>query len=971
MFCPRIFARCRFVPVLAAALSLFAAPVGTQAAQVTFGFYVGGATPLTFFPGTTMGVEWHTGRYTTQPSGAQSGDVTDFAAGTPGRLTLPAVGGFTSGLTVDVAGFAGASASTPLPFAGGGFTLIRPKSPAFNTGDSLVFTFQQDVVLRGISFYSAAATETVEISANGTVLHSGSAFHPPARELDLGGVALAAGQPLRVRATLSPDGFHMATLTVAAPSAPEVIRLPRIFADGSVLQRDTPLPIWGRASPGETVTVSFRGQSKSGVADASGRFEIVLDPQTAGGPFTLTVSGTASASFSVANVYVGDVWLCSGQSNMWYRLVDHTGPTQYPTAYGTVPNATDHFDNLRLAMVSTETAAAPLDEHALYIPWSAWKNTPLPAGAALNWMAATPYFFGRALRSALDAHGHDSVPIGVLVVAFGGTSIEQWIPAAALNAAGPWPSGSVSPHLVGNCYNAMLAPIERFPVKGVLWYQGENNSGNHVRVGSYRKLQETLVASWRAARGHDFPFYFVQLAGYMNHSPIPKDNDASVSGYNINWAWIREAQASSLATIPNSAMVVAIDTGDQANIHPSGKDLVAQRLADIALARDYGIPTVHRGPVLVSQEIVGGDVILTFDHVGGGLQSRLVDAQPDADELAKGRLAVRAPADTLRGFALAGANKVFYHATRAEILSPTQVRVSNVADVPAPVAVRYAWQSFPNANLSGGTGLPAEPFRTDSFTPDTSTGADSTPVAEPIPDRRHFPLADPEAQPLTVNLAAVFRDIEDGDAARPLTFAVTGNSDPALVTSTAVSPAGILTLTCADDRQGTATLTVRATDSAGRTATATFTVSVELATFAAWQRLHFTSAELADPGLEATRWGAIADPDHDALSNLLEYAVATDPLSPDGDVRPVSLEAVGDTVVVRYRRSKALATDPAVSLQLQSTPDLAPAAWSLLDAPDTLHSDLGDAELRQVTLPAADTPRRFIRLVATRTPDSP
>lgn len=937
-----------------------------HATQITFGFDVAGSTPLTFFPGTSMGVEWRTGNYSTQASGAYSGDVADLTSATPARLALPAHGAFTTGLTIFVQGYNGATPSTPAPFEGGGFSLLRPKSTAFYTGDSIVFTFDRAVEIKSLSLYGAAPSETVEVSAAGVVLYSGSGYHLPANPLDLGRVALAAGGELKVRALASSDGFHLATLTVAAPGTPDAIHLPKTLASGAVLQRDVSVPVRGRARPGETVTASIRSQSKSATADGAGNFSIPLDPEPAGGPFALTVSGTESTAVTSTNIYFGDVWLCSGQSNMWYRLVDHLA--QYPGVYGQIPAPDDNREDLRFAMLGTETATSSRVDPTLYIPWSPWKNVPLQAGASFTWMSSTPYFFGKALRAALDANGQSHVPLGILITAYGGTSIEQWIAPGPLAAAGPWASGAISPSIASNCYHAMIAPLEDFPIKGALWYQGENNSGNLVRTAAYKRLQETLVSSWRAARGHDFPFYFVQLAGYMRHSRIPAENDASVSGYNINWAWIREAQAAARDSIPRSGMVVAIDTGDQSNIHPSGKDLVGQRLALLALAHDYALPVVSRGPALSEFHVAGSEILLTFDHVAGGLRTRLVDAQPDSAEIAKNLPAVRASADLLRGFAIAGADRVFHHATRAEIVGENQIRLSNPADVPAPVAVRYAWQSFPNANLFGGTGLPAEPFRTDAFAPGTASGADSTPVVvAPPADRLLYNTSAPTA--LSLDLAAVFRDLEDGDAGQPLAFALVANSDPALVTAATISGAR-LDLTAAPT-QGSATLALRATDSTGRSATATLTVAVELTTFAAWQHRHFGAAELADPALEPLRWGAEADPDADGRPNLLEYALASSPLAADSPaLAPLTLVLdESGRLVARYRLAKDLATDPTVAVVIESTTDLAsPGSWVPLDVPETLHADLGDAELRDALLPADAAPRRFVRLTVARLP---
>ncbi len=943
-------------------------PEGATASQIMFGFDVDGSTPLALFPGVSLGVEWGSGNYSTQASGALSGDVQDLNSGTVGQLALPPVGAFTSGLTVNATAYDG---TTPVlvgtrvslnPTVAGGLSLLRPQTAggaAFFTGDYIEFRFEQNVEIKSISFSSAAPAELVDLYANGVLIYRGSAYHLASNPLNLGRVPLAAGQVFVVQANSSSDGFHLATLTVAAPGSPEPVSLPRIFGSGTVLQRDTPVPVWGKGKPGETITVSIAGQTHTTTANSQGTFEVTLAPQPAGGPYELIVSGSHSVAVTSTDVCFGDVWLCGGQSNMWYRLLDHL--PQYPGVYGTIPNSIDNFDDMRVCFVANDNSTSLRPDVTLTIPWSRWKNLPLPFGTNLNWMPTTPYFFGRALKQALNANGLSHVPIGILISSQGGTNIEQWISQEALAAAGPWPSGSIIPTTASDCYNAMLGPIERFPIKGAVWYQGENNSGNYVRIDAYKKLKETLVGSWRAARGADFPFYFVQLASWMTHSPIPTDDDAPGTGYRSSWAWIREAQTNSLA-IPRTAMAVAIDTGDQTNIHPSGKDLVGQRLALLAQADAYGLPVISRGPTLSSYVVDGFSIILTFDNVGDGLTTREVDAQPDTAELSRGLPAVHAYANELLGFTLCGADKVFFHATHAEIIAPNQIRLSNSADVPTPVAVRYAWQSFPQCNLFGGTGLPAEPFRTDAFARDSAGGANSTPTHIGPTEASLYAAG----SRLVIDLSAAFRDIEDRTTRAALVFTLTGNSAPSV--ATASLEGNQLTLT-AGSQAGTADITVTATDSANKSVSSSLRLSVEFTTFAAWQHRHFAPEELADPSQEATVWGTRANPDGDRFENLLEYALGTHPDVADPAIEPISIHVQNGNLIVRYRRSKHVDSDASILLLVETSTGLASSNWSPLEGPETVVADLGEAELRELLLPHNE-PRRFARLSVHRLGDS-
>jgi sialate O-acetylesterase len=265
----------------------------------------------------------------------------------------------------------------------------------------------------------------------------------------------------------------------------------------------------------------------------------------------------------------------------------------------------------------------------------------------------------------------------------------------------------------------MIAPIQSYAIKGVFWYQGESNARTINRIEQYPLVFRTLVESWRAQWGINFPVYYVQLAPYMKFSAVPQDDDTNLNF--DNWAWMRESQAECLV-ITNTAMACIIDSGMQNQIHPPYKDRAGERLARIAAADSYGINIVSRGPTISNVQMSGPDVVVTFDHIAGGLQTRAVDAQPDAQELAEGFPVVSVSSNELAGFALCGTDQVFYWAS-GEIISSNQVRISNAAKVPHPVAVRYAWQSYPRCNLFNSEGLLAEPFRTDSYGYKTSSGA--------------------------------------------------------------------------------------------------------------------------------------------------------------------------------------------------------------------------------------------------------
>lgn len=487
------------------------------------------------------------------------------------------------------------------------------------------------------------------------------------------------------------------------------VRLANIFTDGCVLQRDQEVLVWGTGAPGETIQLEVGQQSHVAVVDAQGDWHLYLDPQPAGGPFILEAYGEDSAEV-LLDVYFGDVWVLTGQSNMCQTLAGQV--RNHSEYYPSLPDASDDFSDMRFAIVQAIESETPENELTLQTPWSRWQVNNLGP------MSAAGYFFARELKAYLQANGMGDVPLGFIRACLGATAAEQWISAEALDSMkDPLIDSTNTPAIY---YNGVIAPLQKFAVKGVLWYQAEANARTIERVNQYPMVFQTLVESWREGWGLDLPFYYVQLAPFMRYSEVPKDNDSDRA--YAGWAWMREAQKAGLE-IPGTGMVSIIDSGFQNDIHPPYKDRVGERLARLAANRTYGIPVIDRGPVMSSYEIIGSDIIITFENVGNGLEVRTVNSQIDADEISQGFPAVSVLDDELAGFALSGDDRVFYWAQEAEIISPNKVRISNAVDVPNPVVVRYAWQSFPRCNLFNSEGLPAEPFRTDDFAYGASTGS--------------------------------------------------------------------------------------------------------------------------------------------------------------------------------------------------------------------------------------------------------
>lgn len=528
----------------------------------------------------------------------------------------------------------------------------------------------------------------------------------------------------------------------AAAAMGDVV-LNSLFTDNMVLQRGAPIRLYGTATGDEHITVQLAGK-KAETQAKGGKWKAVLDPVAAGGPYTMTV--TASNTLTLKNVMVGDVWLCTGQSNMASTLVGYIRSRKYKNyqyLFKNIPGKKT-LENIRLFKQAKAAADTPqVNTKPDKEFGTSWRVC--DPGAALQFSAAG-YFFGRELAQ------HVKVPIGLIYATVGGTAAESWVSHDVLksrpefksildnyqkavsvypeafkayqNHLAQWreqrkahkkvgrpprpPMGPTHIKRPSGLYNQMIAPLQRFAIKGAIWYQGESNAR---RPEQYATLFPALITSWRKQWGQgDFPFLFVQLAAFHKaYTERPRD---------ASWPWLREAQTKALA-LPNTAMAVIIDAGLQENIHPPFKQTVGHRLVLAALHVAYGQKDVaFSGPMFKSMTVEGAKAIITFSHTDGGLQARAVDL--DGHKL---------PADKLRGFAICGPDHRFVWANA--VIDGDRVVVSS-PKVAKPIAVRYAWDDFPLCNLYNGPGLPASPFRTDHLERGASERVSGIAVGKPV-----------------------------------------------------------------------------------------------------------------------------------------------------------------------------------------------------------------------------------------------
>jgi sialate O-acetylesterase len=456
------------------------------------------------------------------------------------------------------------------------------------------------------------------------------------------------------------------------------VRVPALFSDHMVLQRNHANPIWGWADPGEKIDVVLGDQTKHATADAAGKWRIVLDPLPAGGPHQLVIEG--QNRLAIQDVLVGEVWVCSGQSNMQWSI--------NVTKDVDLIKQTARYPQLRMISVPVLGTQEPQTDFQ-----GSWQlTTPDTVGN----FSAVAYFFGLTLHQALD------IPVGLIHDSWGGSSCEAWIPRNVLEADAQyqplmdrWRAIEANPdegnhraqlanqHRPGNLYNGMLLPVIGYGIRGAIWYQGESNAG---RAYQYRHMFPLMIQSWRDAwQQGDFSFYWVQLADFLAEQSEPRDSA---------WAELREAQTMTQA-LPNTGQAVIIDLGEANDIHPRNKEEVGERLARLALAKDYGVDVAHRSPEYSAMEKQGNKIIVAFDHVAGELKPF------DVDEI--------------RGFTIAGEDRKFV-AAQAKILDGDKTKVEVWSDqVADPAAVRYAWADNPVCNLRSSNGLPVTPFRTDDW----------------------------------------------------------------------------------------------------------------------------------------------------------------------------------------------------------------------------------------------------------------
>ncbi|MEI7733728.1 MAG: sialate O-acetylesterase [Verrucomicrobiota bacterium] len=502
------------------------------------------------------------------------------------------------------------------------------------------------------------------------------------------------------------------------------LKLPAIISDHMVLQQKQANPIWGWDTPGATVTVTFGDQTKSAQAGQDGKWTVKLDPISANAtPQTLTITG--SEKKVIEDVLVGEVWMCSGQSNMGFTLGGDWN--------GDIEAAASNLPQLRLIKVP-QVGTQELQKDFK----GQWKAS--TAESAIGF-SAVGFFYGRYLHRILG------IPVGLIDNAWGGSAAEAWVRRESLekdprfkllmentvknealmqtdkakadyevqlakwkeNAAKAkaesktpprqprsprdWLNGNARP---GNIFCGVMYPTLGYGIKGVIWYQGESNAG---RAYEHLELFPFMIEQWRKEWNQgDFPFYWVQLADFMSEKPEPAESA---------WAELRETQTKTMK-LPNTGQAVIIDLGEGKDIHPKNKYSVASRLVRWALVKDYGMKFPYRSPEFKTVEFNGNKALITFDCFGSSLRPF------DVNEAI--------------GFAVCGEDKVWRWA-KGVIQGNDKVEVS-CEQVPKPVAVRYAWADNPVCNLASKDGLPVTPFRTDDFEMTTKPKPTAAPAAK-------------------------------------------------------------------------------------------------------------------------------------------------------------------------------------------------------------------------------------------------
>jgi sialate O-acetylesterase len=453
-------------------------------------------------------------------------------------------------------------------------------------------------------------------------------------------------------------------INVGFGQSPGALKVARIFSDGMVLQRDAACPVWGWAAPGAAVEVRLGAGSAKATADKDGRWRCELPVGKASAEAGMLTVTSAAEKLEIKDVLVGEVWICSGQSNMEWPLAR--------SANGAEEAKSASAPAIRLFMVNHNASAEPIADCA-----GSWE--PASADTVSKW-SAVGWYFGKDLHQAIG------VPVGLIQTAWGGTPAEAWTRRGAIDAhpdAEPILARAADPKTAAqnracHLWNGMVAPLVPYRVRGVIWYQGESNIG---QAWQYRTLFAAMIGDWRREFGQaEMPFGFVQLAPFSYGK-----------GIEVLCAELRESQAHVAKTVPGTGMAVTMDVGNPKDIHPANKRDVGERLARWARAKVYGRDVVWRGPFMTKCTIEGDHVTIEFEGAEG-LKTR--DGKPPSC------------------FKVAGANREFVDA-EAEIRGATVV--VRAPDVAAPSAVRFAFWDAAEPNLVNGAGLPACPFRSDDW----------------------------------------------------------------------------------------------------------------------------------------------------------------------------------------------------------------------------------------------------------------
>lgn len=494
-----------------------------------------------------------------------------------------------------------------------------------------------------------------------------------------------------------------------APTVSAELQLPAMFSDSMVIQRDQPVKVWGWATAGSEIEVSIGEEKRSAEANDSGRWSTSLSALPAGGPHTLTVTGDGG-SVSIKDVLVGEVWLCSGQSNM--------AMTVSRSKDFAIESAAAKHPEIRMFKVTSGHSMEPKNTCA-----GSWTVCTPDTVAGFS---ATAYFFGRRLHKDLN------VPVGLINSSVGGTSVESWTSmpaqtavaeirprldaweadaakydadAARVNfdkALARWKTKAADAKTAGkkaprkpslaspprndrnypaNLFNGKIHPLIGYTIKGAIWYQGENSSGrgfSHL----YGAQLPTLIKDWRDRWGiGNFPFAWVQLPNYRAPQKEPSESNG--------WSLVQEGMLKTLS-LPHTGMAVTIDVGEARDIHPKDKQSVGHRLAQWALADVYRQDIIAMGPIYKSSKIDGGNVVIEFRYADG----------------------LKSNTNKVEGFAICGKDRKFVWADA--VIDGGKVIVSS-GNVPNPVAVRYAWAANPKFSLYNEANIPASPFRTDDW----------------------------------------------------------------------------------------------------------------------------------------------------------------------------------------------------------------------------------------------------------------